>query len=197
MANERNLKPGSFHQWIGWTCLLILLDQSSKALIRTILLPGSRLPLLDGIVFITFTPNYRGVSWFVPDLPEWMLLLFLMVRVLVLVLAFPIYDFYSQYYRTSTWAWIALVAVSAGIAGNLLDGAFTPYTTDFIQLFKSPSANFADLLSLAGICALSVEFGLQWKQIKSNWRGIRHFLAQRAQVRRAFYGYLKGYFIRK
>jgi lipoprotein signal peptidase len=197
MTSENDRKPVWVYHWLGWTGVLILLDQTSKALIRTHLLPGSRLPLIGEILFITYTPNYRGVSWFVPDLPAWILSLILILRLLVMLMAFPVYDFYSRYYRTSSFALLASILISAGIAGNLLDGAFTPFTTDFIQVFQSPSANFADLFSMAGLCALSIEFDLQWKHIKSNWRGVRHSHAQQIQVMNAFINHLKMYFVRK
>jgi lipoprotein signal peptidase len=197
MLIQHGRKQGKFLLWIGWVCLLTLIDQASKALIRTTLLPGSRLPLIDNVLFITFIPNYRGFSWFVPDLPEWVQLLFLALRIIILVMAFPVYDFYFQSVQVSIWAWIALIAVSAGIAGNLLDDIFAPYTTDFIQVFQLPSANFADLLSYVGIGAIAVEWGIQWRKKKPHWNSFRTYLAHMAQVRQAFFAFLKEYLVRK
>lgn len=188
---------GNWRWWIGWSSLLIASDQIAKAVVRTTLLPGSRLPLVDNVLFITFIPNYRGVSWFVPDLPGWFPPLFLALRLASLLLAFPVYDFYNRCEGAGRWAWIALVAVSAGIAGNLLDDLFTPYTTDFIQLWQSPSANFADLFCYAGIGALAIEWGIWWKQHRPGWHGFRHFLAQRLRVGRAFVTFLREYVVRR
>jgi len=161
------------------------------------LLPGSRLPFVDNILFITFVPNYRGFSWFVPELPDGFRLLFLVLRLTILTMAFPVYDFYSQSEKAGKWAWIALVAISAGVAGNLLDDVFVTYTTDFIQVFQSPSANLADLFSYTGIGALAIEFSVQWKRKKPHWHGFRHCLAYMVRVRRDFLVFMKGYFVRK
>lgn len=188
-------RRGKFLWWLGWTSLLILIDQVSKAAIRASLLPGSRLPIIDNILFISFVPNYRGVSWFVPDLPGWFPPLFLALRLAILVLAFPVYDYYDSCEGAGRWAWIALVAISAGVAGNLLDDLFVSYTTDFIQLFESPSANIADLISYAGITALVIELGRHWKRRRLRWHGFRDLLRQRIRVGRGFLSFLKEYFL--
>jgi lipoprotein signal peptidase len=197
MSILHDREQGKFRQWIGWTCLLTLIDQASKALVRLTMLPGSRSPVIDNVLFIHFIPNYRGFSWFVPDLPEWVQPLFLALRITVLLMAFPVYEFYRQSNSTSVWAWIALIAVSAGIAGNLLDDIFVPYTTDFIQVFQSPSANFADLFAYIGMVAFAVESGIQWRREKPQWSSFRTYLAHMAQIRQAFFAFLREYFVRK
>jgi lipoprotein signal peptidase len=197
MSILHDRKQGEFRQWIGWTCPLALIDQASKALVRMTMLPGSRLPVIDSVLFIHFIPNYRGFSWFIPDLPEWVQPLFLALRIFVLLMAFPVYEFYRQSKSTSVWAWIALITVSAGIAGNLLDDIFARYTTDFIQIFRSPSANFADLFVYVGIVALAVESGIRWRREKPQWSSFRACLAHMVQIRRAFFTFLREYFSRK
>jgi lipoprotein signal peptidase len=194
MSEQNPGRRSKFSRWIGWSCLLIAADQVLKAVVRTALLPGSRMALIDGILFIHFVPNYRGFSWFVPDLPGWCHPVFLALRLLILAMAFPVYDFYSHNKPASRWAWIALVLISAGIAGNLLDGLFTPYTTDFIQVFQSPSANFADLYAYAGVAALAIEIAIHLKQQKPGWRGFRNWLSQRDHTRRDFFDFVRGYF---
>jgi lipoprotein signal peptidase len=112
-------------------------------------------------------------------------------------MAFPVYDFYSRSRPSTRWAWLALVALSASIAGNLLDDLFVPYTTDFIQVFDSPSANFADLFSYVGLGALAIEIVLYWRTTRPKWLGWRYHIAQKAQIIRAFLAHLKGNFIRR
>jgi lipoprotein signal peptidase len=197
MSIQPDRKLGMFRKWIGWACLLTLIDQVSKALVRTTLLPGSRFPLVGNFLFITFIPNYSGFSWFVPGLPEWSQSLFFVLRIILLVMAFPVFDFYYQSGRASIWAWIALVTITAGIAGNLLDDIFAQYITDFIQLFRSPSANFADLFTYIGMGAIAVELGIQWRKKKALWPGFRHCLSHLIQVRQAFFAFVRDYFVRK
>jgi lipoprotein signal peptidase len=79
MVDRRDRNAGRAGQWFGWVVLLILIDQTSKALIRTYISQGSRFPLIDGFIDITFDPNYRGFSWFVTELPDWVNIPFLLL----------------------------------------------------------------------------------------------------------------------
>jgi signal peptidase II len=182
--------------WAGLTCLLVAVDQASKWVARTRLSPGSSLSILGDVLRITFIPNYRGFSWLVPVLPQWVKLPFLLLRLVILVMAFPVYEFYKRSGQGSRWAWVALVGISAGILGNLLDDLFVPYTTDFIQVFQSPSANLADLLSYVGVGALLAEVAWRWRRTKPRWRGFRYHWTKATQERRAFFAFLLQYFSR-
>lgn len=195
MRTSQEHRIGTFRRWIGWAALWVIVDQAAKALVRATLSPGERIPLIDGILFLTFVPNERGFSWFVPDLPAGSQAVFLLVRLILLALAFPVYDFYAHCGQARRWSWVALVALSAGLAGNLLDDLFVPYTTDFLQVWHSPSANFADLFSYAGLGALALEMISGRK--RGPWPGLRASLAQAAQTRRAFLAFLKSYFTAK
>jgi signal peptidase II len=180
-------------RWAGLTCLLVAVDQVSKAIIRTALSPGSSLPLLDDILCVSFVPNYRGFSSFVPVLPEWVKLPFLLLRLFILVMALPVYEFCKRSGQASRWASVALIGISAGILGNVLDDLFVPYTTDFIQVLGFPGANFADVWSFVGLGALVVEVTLQWRRMQPHWQGFRHHWTKAAQVRRAFLAFLGHY----
>jgi signal peptidase II len=183
--------------WAGLTCMLVILDQVSKLAVRSTLTPGSIIPLLGDVLRVTFIPNYRGFSWFVPVLPDWVKPLFLLLRVSIFSLVFPAYQFYKRYGRATGWAWVASIGISAGTIGNVVDDLLLPYTTDFIQVFRSPSANLADLCSFVGVLALLVEVALWWRRAKPRWRGFRHFWTLATQTRREFLGFLWHYFGRK
>jgi lipoprotein signal peptidase len=191
---ERGRERRDVLRWAGFTCLLVAVDQLSKLVVRATLSPGSTLPLLDDILRITFVPNYRGFSWFVPVPPEWVKTPFLLLRLLIFLMAFPVYEFYRRSGQGSRWAWVALIGISAGTMGDALDDLFFPYTTDFIQVCQSPSANFADTLSFVGVGALLVEVALRWRREKPRWRGFRHHLAEATHMRRAFFAFLWHYF---
>lgn len=171
-------------------------DQVSKLVVRTTLSPGCSLPIFGDVLRVTFVPNYHGFSWFVAVLPEWVKLPFLLLRLVIFMMAFPVYEFYRRSGQGSRWASAALVGISAGTLGNVLDDLFIPYTTDFIQVFQSPSANFADLLSFVGVGALLVEVALRWRRKKPHWRGFRYHWTKATQVRRAFCAFLLHYFSR-
>ena len=186
-----------FLRWAGLTCLLVALDQVSKLVVRSTLAPGSSIPLLGDILSVTFIPNYRGFSWFVPVLPEWVKPPFLLLRLLIFVMAFPVYEFYKRSGRATGWALVALIGISAGILGNMMDDLLMPYTTDFLQVFHSPSANLADLWSFVGVLALLAEVALWWRRSEHRWRGVRYHWTEATQARREFFGFLWHYLGRK
>jgi lipoprotein signal peptidase len=132
----------SFKQLAYLTGILVLVDQGTKALVRGYMHAGNRIPLIDDFLFIAYVQNYRGFSWFVPDLPQWVIPIFFTLRVVIVFMAFPVYLFYTQTVRKSMVAVIAVLGISAGVIGNLLDDIFMPFTTDFLQVFNSLSANF-------------------------------------------------------
>jgi signal peptidase II len=183
--------------WAGSTCLLAALDQVSKLVVRSTLAPGSSIPLLGDILSVTFIPNDRGFSWFVPVLPDSARPVFLLVRLSICVLAFPVYQFYKRFGRSTGWAWVASIGISAGTIGNVMDDLLMPYTTDFIQVFHSPSGNLADLWAFVGILALVVEVALQWRRTKPQWQGVRYHWTKATQARGDFFRFLWHYFGRK
>lgn len=187
---RRERKSPDFPNWVVLTGLLVLADQGTKAAVRAFLSPGMRLPLIDGLVYLTYVQNYSGFSWFVPDLPGWVHPAFFILRLVILGLIFPVYAFYTQKVRRSKLAWIALGGISAGILGNLIDDLFFPFTTDFLQVLRSPSANLADLYAYTGVAAMAIET-MAWIRVrKPRWRGGRHFLAARRRVWGEFWTFL-------
>lgn len=144
--------------WISWSVLLIALDQITKGLIKATILPGEQIPVIKDILFINYVQNYKGFSWFVPDLPKEAKIIFIVFRIIIIFLAFPAYKFYTrsagEKYKK---AFVALVCLTGGITGNLLDDIFASFTTDFIQVFHFPSANLADLFSYMGLLFLIME----------------------------------------
>lgn len=152
-------------RWIGWACLLAGIDQITKGLIRETVLPGTRITVIADVLFIYYVQNYKSFSWFVPDLPDWTKVIFLVLRMIIILSAFPVYKYYVKLdNRNNKPAFIALVCLTAGILGNLLDDLFAPFTTDFIQVFQSPSGNLADLLSFIGVSFLIIEMIRRFKK---------------------------------
>lgn len=152
-------------RWIGWACLLAGIDQITKGLIRETVLPGTRITVITDVLFIYYVQNYKSFSWFVPDLPDWTKVIFLVLRMIIILSAFPVYKYYVKLdNRNNKPAFIALVCLTAGILGNLLDDLFAPFTTDFIQVFQSPSGNLADLLSFIGVSFLIIEMIRRFKK---------------------------------
>jgi signal peptidase II len=152
-----NLRRISLPAWVLVVLVLVLVDQGSRAAMRSLLAPGERLPVVDGFLYLHYVQNGRGYAGFVPDLPAWFDGIFFAGRALIAALAYPVYRFYIKTERESAWAGLALLGISAGVLGNLQGDWFFPNTTNFLQLFQSPSANLADLFTYAGVAALGVE----------------------------------------
>ena len=173
-------------QLIAIVCLLVIVDQVTKAIVRKALTPGGSVPLIGDVLRITFFQNFKGFSWWVPALPSWVKSVFRVALIFMVVLAFPVYIFYTHTRRQSVWADIAVVGIAASGCGHLMDDLFAPYTTDFIQVFHSPSANLADVYSYVGIGALAVEMLLVFRIRKPKWKGFRHLLAAAVRTRNEF-----------
>jgi lipoprotein signal peptidase len=173
-------------QLIAIVCLLVVVDQVTKGIVRKALAPGGSIPLIDDVLRITFFQNFKGFSWWVPTLPSWANSVFRVVLIFMVLVAFPVYIFYTHTRRQSIWADIAVVGIAASGWGHLMDDLFVPYTTDFIQVFHSPSANLADVYSYVGIGALAVETILVFRIRKPKWKGFRHLLAAAVRTRKEF-----------
>jgi signal peptidase II len=175
---------------IAIVALLVITDQLSKAVARGTMTPGGRLPVIDGVLQITFFQNY-GFSWWVPALPlwtKWALRFLLLVLALVTL---PAYLFYARTRRQSRWADVAAAGLMASSWGHLADDIFVPYATDFIQILGWPSGNLADVYARVGLVAMIVEMILWTRERKPRWRGIRHLMAAAVKVRRELYEFIR------
>ena len=177
-------------QLLGIAAVLAALDQLAKGGVRSLLSPGARLPVLDGILQVRYVQNYRGLSWWLPDLPGWFGPVLDILFLLIVLGVIPVYLFYAGKKRTSGWARISAICLTAGALGHLSDGLFAPYTVDFIQFFNWPSANFADFYSYLGLGALILECVWLARKGGHHWKGMRPFLATMAQTRREFLQFL-------
>ncbi|MFC1724304.1 signal peptidase II [candidate division KSB1 bacterium] len=174
---------------------LIILDQVSKAIIRTSLQPGESIKIIDNILQFTFTPNYRGLSWWVPEMPLSVHILFDVLIVLIILFSFPVYLFFTKTRHKSIWADLAVVGIFSGCYGNFLDKFFTPYTTDFIHIFNlRPKPNLADVFCTIGLIGLFIEVILYYRIKRPIWKGIRHFLTGDIVTFKEFFRFLKNGF---
>lgn len=165
-------------------------DQATKALVRATMAPGESLSVFGDYLRVTFAQNFSGFSWWVPDLPAWTTLVFQVVLLLILLFTFPVYAFYSTARRRSVLAAVAAVGIAASCLGHLTDALFVPYTTDFIQVLSSPSANVADVCAYVGLCALAIEMMRAWRARQPRLGGIRGHILSSARTRREFLSFL-------
>ena len=151
--------PKNIQVWSSWLTIVLLVfgDWLSKTLVRTNLSPGNSISILGDILKITYFQNYVGFSWWVPELPSWSKVILQGLFLFVILAAYPVYLFYVNQRRHSFWVDLAFIGIVASLTGHLLNDWFLPYTVDFIQIYHSPCANFADIYSYVAINALIIE----------------------------------------
>lgn len=192
MEKDISLKNKGFSRLLLISLFLVFIDQVSKASIRSNLEPGESVSIIDNFLRITFTPNYKGFSWWVPEMPFVVHFIYDILIILIVLLAFPVFIFFSSTRHRSIWASIAVVGIFSGCYGNFLDKFFTPYTTDFIHLFNiRPKPNLADIYGTIGLIGLAVEMIIYYRVKRFSWKGTKHFLTARRNTFREFLSFLK------
>ena len=137
--------------------LLAVVDQVAKSAVRARLGMGEEVSLIPNVLSIVLRPNFRGVSWWVPDPGFLGGVVLTCLLAIIAIGAYPVLRFYSEQRRYSRVAEFAALMLIASAAGHLLDGIVGPYTTDWIRVGELPAFNLADLFAYAGIAALLVE----------------------------------------
>jgi lipoprotein signal peptidase len=185
--------PKNIRVWPCWLAItaLVFWDWISKTIVRANLSPGHSVSVLGNALKITYVQNYRGVSWWVPELPPWSNFILQALLLFVILAAYPLYLFYVNQRRHTAWMDIAFVGIVASCTGHLLNDLFFPYTVDFIQVYHSPSANFADIYSYAGIIALVIEAVQMHRNREHVWKGIRQWVEERKALRNAIMEYYR------
>jgi lipoprotein signal peptidase len=171
--------------------LLVSADYASKALVQTRLFPGKSIALIGKVLRITYVQNHSGFSWFVPQLPAWVHAGFQAFLLLLAILAFPVYLFYTHTRYHTLWIDAAFMCLEASLLGHSVVDAFFPYTVDFLQVFRSPSANFADLYAYIGIGALLIEIAQVLSHQQFRWRGVNQHLVDMANTRKEFFDFIR------
>jgi len=130
----------------------IILDQLSKALIRSTMFPGESISLWSGILDITYVRNEGAAFGLFPGRQS----VFMLTGILVLV---GIAVFWWRRRPRSSWLAVSLGFVGAGALGNLIDRVTPPHlVTDFIDVFARhfPVFNVADSAIFIGVVMLMV-----------------------------------------
>lgn len=126
---------------------VIVLDQVTKALVRSSMRIGESHRVIDGVLWLTHVNNtgaafgmFRGYQW-----------LLIIIAALVLgVIAYVAWHLRPQ----SLLARTALALIAAGAAGNLIDRALLGGVTDFVDFGWWPVFNVADMSLDIGVAIL-------------------------------------------
>lgn len=138
--------------------LTLILDQVAKAGIRLTMAPGESVPLVPGILNLTFVHNVGAAFGLFPGRQP----VFVATSLVVLFVIAA----YWRRARPTEWPIVmALGLVCAGATGNLIDRAFRGEVTDFLEFgfVQFPVFNFADMAIVSGVTVLAlwVLFGPQ------------------------------------
>ncbi len=136
---------------VFWTVAVVTLglDQASKALVRSRMLEGDSVALLDGVFQLTYVRNTGAAFGLFPGYQP----IFVATSVVVLLVI-------AAYWRRSRPnAWpvvIALGFITGGAVGNLIDRALLGRVTDMFDLafIDFPVFNVADSAIIVGVAML-------------------------------------------
>ncbi len=138
--------------------LALLLDQLSKAWIRSNLAPGDVIPVWPGVMHLSHVWNY-GAAWGMLSGQRLVLVGF---SILVLVGAASMA---LDFVRRGRLATVGLGLIVGGAIGNLIDRVLQGYVTDMIDmdtgwqwLRNFPVFNVADSALTVGVCLLLIHF---------------------------------------
>jgi signal peptidase II len=129
-------------------CVVLLLDQLTKALVRDGIDPGESIPVWDGVFHLTRVTNEGAAFGFFQGGQ----LYFSLVGVAVLV-AIAIFWWRSR--PEGRLLALVLGLLGGGAAGNFIDRAFVGGVTDFLDFRVWPVFNVADSAAVVGSIALA------------------------------------------
>ncbi len=138
--------------------VIVIIDQSLKYLVHKLMYLGQSIPLLDGILKLTYVRNTGAAfSLFVGFSPY-------LIGVGVVVMLVVIYF----HYRVPPQNYVlqaGLAGILGGALGNLIDRVLRSYVIDYLDIGVWPVFNFADIMINAGV--ILIAFNLFMKEKKN------------------------------
>ncbi len=145
--------------WLGLSALLVVLDQITKVVIQSALLPGQSIDVLPPVVTLVLAYNSGAAFSFLASGSGWQRYFFLTIALIASVLI--IYMMIKH--RTDRFLCFTLALVLGGAVGNLIDRVVTGAVVDFVLvrwpggprlLDPWPAFNLADSCITVGAALL-------------------------------------------
>lgn len=138
---------------------MVLVDQVVKYWTLTVLAPVGTMPLIPGVLQLTYVEN-RGAAFSILQDQIW---LFVLITVVVLAIIF--YALRKQYVQTVLGK-ISLIVIAAGAVGNVIDRIFRHFVVDMIQtvFMDFPVFNIADIYVTVGVALFIIYTLFQHKE---------------------------------
>lgn len=128
------------------TSILVILDQISKIIIRSLMTLSESITVIPSFLNITYVQN-TGAAFSILEGKQW----FFIIVSLVVLIAFI---YYLKNKSIDKFDIVIFSLILSGIIGNLIDRIFLNYVTDFIEfiLFSKnmPVFNLADTFICVG-----------------------------------------------
>ncbi len=130
---------------------VVTLDQVTKALVRSNMIPGQSIPP-DGPFRFTYVRNAGVAFGLVLANPH------VLIAITILVSAFVVYLSLRRPVFNHLFLRIALALLLGGAVGNLIDRLRLGYVTDFLDIRVWPIFNIADSATVVSACMLAYYF---------------------------------------
>ncbi len=138
---------------------VVLLDQASKLIVDNWMTLGQSVPLISGVLHITYIKNPGAAFGILPG-QQWFLIV-----VSFLVIAAML--FYAHRTSRDFLVQLALALMVGGASGNLVDRLLHGGVRDFIDFQVWPVFNVADSALVVGVGLLLLDLYLDWKGSKA------------------------------
>jgi signal peptidase II len=118
----------SLGAWLGFSALLVVLDQITKSVIRSALVPGQSIDVLPPVVTLVLAYNPGAAFSFLASGSGWQRYFFLIIA----VIASALIIYMMIKHRTDRFLCFSLALVLGGAVGNLIDRAVYGAVVDFV-----------------------------------------------------------------
>lgn len=137
---------------------MVLVDQVVKYWAVTVLAPIGSIPLIPGILQLTYVEN-RGAAFSLLENQIWLFVLLAAAVVGAIVYAF------RKNLIQNTWGKISLLIICAGAVGNVIDRVVHHYVVDMIEVLfiHFPVFNIADIYVTVGVVMFAIYYLFQHK----------------------------------
>jgi signal peptidase II len=144
-------------RWLWLSLFVILLDQSSKLVVNTLMFEGEVIVLLP-FFNLTLAYNPGAAFSFLSDQGGWQRWFFIVLASLVTAVML---GWLAKLKREERWTALALGLIIGGAVGNLIDRIWLGHVVDFIQLHYAdhyfPAFNVADSAITLGVAAMLLD----------------------------------------
>ena len=134
-------------------CVMVLVDQVVKYWAVTMLAPMGSIPLIPGVLQLTYVEN-RGAAFSILENQIW-----LFVLLAIVILCGIVYVLYTGRIQHSLGK-LSLLVISAGAIGNVIDRVLHHYVIDMIEVcfIRFPVFNIADIYVTIGVALFAVYY---------------------------------------